>query len=405
MPPDVSRPPVAPLADRLAEARALAPIVEAEAPASERATTLSPKTVAAFRDSGLLAAFLPRELDGDERPPLELARLVEELARQDGSAGWCFGMNGLITGICAAYLPDEGLARVYGAGDRADAPRRLMAGGFPPQGRADRDGDGWRVTGHFRFGSGIRHADYVACTVVEFADDAPLLDGPIPRMRTFVVPREDVRIDPEWDVAGLCGTGSCDYFLDDARLPDAMSFVSSHPTPRRGARLFGLPMLSIAAAPHIGFALGVGRRILEEVEALADRQRLGSAARLADRPAFRQGYARARTALDAARALADEALAGLAAVADRAGAGDPSRGATLEERAAVTAATVHAYETAVATADMAFRAGGGAALHRAGRLGRCHRDLIAGRQHVVASEEAWERLGQAWLGMGDPGMI
>jgi alkylation response protein AidB-like acyl-CoA dehydrogenase len=391
----------------------------------ERARSLAPLVVAALLEAGLLAAFLPRALGGEEWSLPQLVALVAELARQDGATGWCFGMNGVITSVCAAHLPDEGIEQVYGVRD----PRRvLMAGGFPPLGRATREGKGYRVSGHFRFGSGILHADHVVCTALELEGDAPILDGGIPLMRTFVVPRAEVRVDANWDVAGLQGTGSCDYHLDDLWLPDALTFVSSHPDPHRGESLYGLPLLSVANAAHSGFALGVGRRALEEIASEASaRHRLASRAPLAERPAFQLGYARARARLDAAEALVErsaEALhskvaegrgAELSARGRRAngacaesvsGAGATSgSGVSLQRRAAFSAATVLAYEAALDAARVAFRAAGGAALHRDGRLQRCLRDIEAGAQHIVPSEESWERIGQVWLGLGDPGMV
>lgn len=387
----------------LERAAALSGVTESEAEASERAATLTPKTVEALRDSGLLRAFLPRELGGLELEPVEIVELVEELARQDGSAGWCFGMNGFIGGLCVAALPEAGIDRIFGH----DPPSVLMAGGFPPQGRADRadwngagDGGDWRVSGHFRFGSGLRHADYAVCTVVEFDGDAPRMDGAIPQMRTFVVPREEVRLADNWDVSGLQGTGSVDYFLDDQRLPDAMSFVSSSLTPLRGKALFGIPMVSLAGAPHVGFALGVGRRALQEVAELAGaRQRLASPSKLAARGAFQQGYARSRTQLDAARALVLETFAAVGDAHRATGAVGP------DARGAAYAATVHAYEAALEASRFAFRAAGSSALFRSTRLQRCLRDIEAGAQHVLASEESWERVGHYWLGVDGPVMF
>jgi alkylation response protein AidB-like acyl-CoA dehydrogenase len=380
----------------LDRAAALAPILEAEAEPSEQAATLTPKSVAALRESGLLASFLPRELGGFELEPVAALTLVEEIARQDGSAGWCFGMNGFITGICSAALPDAGIDRIYG-----HAPGTvLMAGGFPPQGRADREGDGWRVSGHFRFGSGIRHTDYVVCTVVEFDGEAPRMDGARPRMRTFVVPRDEVRITDNWSVSGLEGTGSCDYHLDAQWLPDDMSFVSSTITPLRGATLYGIPLATIAGAPHVGFALGVGKRAIEEIGTHAGwRQRLASPSPLAQRGAFQQGFGRARTQLLGARAFVVESFNNVAA-AHRAGSEN-----AVEARANAYAATVHTYESAMAAAQFAFRAAGAGALFRTNRLQRCLRDIEAGSQHILASEEGWERVARYWLGLEEPVMF
>ena len=395
--PDLTRPVTrhssAHLESLIARAAALAPLIEAEAQAGEEAATLTPKCVDALRDSGLLASFLPKELGGDELDPIGAIALVEEISRQDGSTGWCFGMNGFVTGICSAALPQAGIDRVYSH----NPSNVLMAGGFPPQGRADREGDAWRVSGHFRFGSGIRHADFIVCTTIEFDGEVPRMDGKLPQMRTFVVPRDEVRVVDNWDVAGLQGTGSCDYHLDDQLLPDELSFVSSTITPQRGAGLYGIPLVTLAGAPHVGFALGVGKRAIEEVGMHAGwRQRLASPKPLAQRGAFQQGFARARTELLAARALVSECF-GAVSLAHRSPAG-----LTASERANAYAATVHAYESALEATRFAFRAAGAGAVFRANRLQRCLRDIETGAQHILASEEGWERIGRYWLGLEEP---
>jgi alkylation response protein AidB-like acyl-CoA dehydrogenase len=381
----------------LARARGVSKRIEAEAERSERARTLTPACVEALVEADLIRAFLPAELGGAELTAPELVQIVEEVARQDGSAGWCLGMNGLIGGICAAMLPDPGAERVFG---ERPPGRTFIAGGFPPQGRATREGDGWRVSGHFRFGSGCRHSHWMVCTCLEIDKEAPRMDGTLPAMRSFLVPREQVRIEDNWDVAGLEGTASCDYHLDAHLIEDALSFSTSSFAPLRGKSLYSLPLLSIAHAPHAGFALGVGKRALEEIATHATwRQRLGSASPLAERGTFQRGYARARTQLRGARGLVLEALAGLHALCN---AGD---GIPITARADSAAATTHAYECAASAASFASRSAGGAALFRSGRLQRCFRDIHAGSLHIVVSDESWERAGQAWLGVGEPQML
>lgn len=382
----------------LSRLRALAPLVEGEAAASERARTLTPKLVEAIVESDLMLAALPHEVAGAELSAPELMALVEELARQDGSTGWCFGMNGIVTGIAAAMLPEEGRAQIFDA--RAPG-RTLLAGGFPPQGRAERTGDAWTVRGHFRFGSGCRHAHAMVCTCVEIVDGAVRTQDGVLAMRSFVLLPDQIRIEDNWQAAGLEGTASCDYHADEVRVPDELSFASGTTfAPHRGRGLYRLPLLSLAGAPHAGFALGVGRRALEEIAEHASwRQRLGSRSLLAERPAFQQGFGRANARLRAARALVLETLQALHEPVRR------GEAVPLRARADAAAATTNAYEAAVEAASFAFRAGGGAVLFRSGRLQRCFRDIQAGAQHIVVSDESYERAAQVWLGVGEPQML
>jgi alkylation response protein AidB-like acyl-CoA dehydrogenase len=220
-------------------------------------------------------------------------------------------------------------------------------------------------------------------------------------MRSFVLSLDQIRLDDNWNVAGLEGTASCDYHADSVLVPDELSFSSGTTfAPLRGRSLYSLPLLSLAGAPHAGFALGVGRRALEEIAEHAGwRQRLGSRAALADRPAFQQAFGRANAHLRAARALVLETLQALHEPIRR---GDP---VPLNARADAAAATTNAYESAVEAATFAFRAAGGAALFRSGRLQRCFRDIQAGAQHIVVSDESYERAAQVWLGVGEPQML
>jgi alkylation response protein AidB-like acyl-CoA dehydrogenase len=384
-------------AELFERARSLAKAIEGQAQSAESAGRLQPECVEALRTSELLRAFLPSELGGEELSAVGLVSLVEEIARQDGSAGWCFGMNGIVGGIAAAALPPAGVETVFGA---RPTGRTLLAGGFPPQGQARREGEGWRVSGHFRFGSGIWHADFVVCTALELEHDRPVIDGSIPAMRSFVVPRAEVRVVDNWDVAGLQATGSCDYHLDDHTVDDAMSFRSSTLEALRGRSLYTMPLLSLAGACHAGFALGVGRRALEEIAGHAGwRQRMGSATALAERSSFQQAFGRARTRLASARALVMNAYADLARASRSEG------GETLRDRAEASAAVTNCYEASIESASFAFRAAGGAALFRDGRLQRCLRDIQAGSQHIVVSDESWERAAQVWLGVGEPQML
>ena len=356
------------------------------------------KFIGCILEADLLRAALPREVGGAELPAPALVELVEEIARQDGSTGWCFGMNSLVGGIAAATLPESGRRRIFDA--RAPGAT-LIAGGFPPHGRAERRGDDWIVSGHFRFGSGCRHAHYMVCTCIEMSDGQPRMTAGMPAIRSFVIPTQEIRIEDNWHVAGLEATASCDYHADALLVPGDASFASGMTfAPERGLALYQLPLLSLAGAPHAGFALGVGKRALEEIAAHATwRQRLGSHARLADRSSFQQGFGRASARLRAARSFALETLSALHDHVDR------GHEIPLSARADAAAATTQAYEAAAEAATFAFRAGGGAALFRAGRLQRCFRDIQAGSQHIVVSDESFERAAQVWLGIGTPAML
>ena len=83
-----------------------------------------------------------------------------------------------------------------------------------------------------------------------------------------VLPREQVVIHDNWQVAGLRGSGSCDYSIEDVFVPDEMSFpltdmILGNAVTGGAAVRLGLPALVVPF--HIGIALGIARRALDEI--------------------------------------------------------------------------------------------------------------------------------------------
>src|SRR5437764_6775808 len=70
-------------------ARDLAPLVAAEADTIERGRRLTEPVVEELHRARLFRMFYPRSVGGDEVEPAVYIEAVGELARADGSAGWC----------------------------------------------------------------------------------------------------------------------------------------------------------------------------------------------------------------------------------------------------------------------------------------------------------------------------
>src|SRR5437879_7050303 len=93
-------------ADLLARVQELAPVLRAHADEGERARHLMDPVVEALHDAELYRLLVPRALGGLQVEPLTLYRVVEAVARLDGSTGWCLFINGCAP-IAAAFLRDE----------------------------------------------------------------------------------------------------------------------------------------------------------------------------------------------------------------------------------------------------------------------------------------------------------
>jgi alkylation response protein AidB-like acyl-CoA dehydrogenase len=118
--------------DLLNAIHALEPIIRKHADEAELNHRLSQPVVHAMASAGLFRAWVPRTLGGSEVSPLTLYRLVEEIARLDGSTGWCLfvGTSSSITGV---FLADLAAEEIFGRdpSDRdrwIDCERRLGRG-------------------------------------------------------------------------------------------------------------------------------------------------------------------------------------------------------------------------------------------------------------------------------------
>jgi alkylation response protein AidB-like acyl-CoA dehydrogenase len=283
-----------------------------------------------------------------------------------------------------AFLADGAVAEMFPGGR---AP--LAAGCYMPTGLAIPQAGGYRVTGRWAFASGIRHAAWVSGTARVVQDG-----GPTGERRVFVVRTSDVQVHDTWQVAGLRGTGSCDFSVADHFVRDAFTWDVERAAPTRGGALYRLGLPGFVANEHAAFALGVARRSLDEVTALAATKTRGlTPSRLAARPTFQRFLGEADLRLRAARALAVDL--------NEAAWDTVSRGALLSPRqhAELRSAAVLATEAALDVATRAFRYAGGSALYAASPLQQGLRDLHAGAQHFMVSDSAWEGLGQCLLGL------
>ena len=369
------------LLDAVERARAS---VTAGADQAERERTLPAASVAALRDTGLLGLKLPAVLGGAEADPVTQIDVIEALTAIDPSAGWCLMVGATTVALPGVFLGDDAMRAMFTGGT---AP--LAAGCYMPTGHAVAERGGFRVTGRWAFASGIRHALWVSGSAWVVRDGAQTTER-----RVFVVRTADVDVHDTWHVAGLRGTGSCDFSLKDHFVPEPFTWDIERAQPRRGGALYRLGLPAFVTNEHAAFALGVARRALDAVTALAAGKARGlKPAPLAGRATFQRFIGEASLRLRAARALAVELNEAAFATVTR------GESITARQHAELRSAAVQATGVALDVVTAAFRFAGGSALYDASVLQRCLRDLNAGAQHFMVSDSAYEGLGQLLLGL------
>jgi alkylation response protein AidB-like acyl-CoA dehydrogenase len=372
----------------------IAPILKASGPKSEDLGTLAPEAVAALREAGMFRLKLPLDVGGAEADALTEMLVLEELAYADLTSAWCTMVGATGVASLGAFLQQPALDRIFKGGR---IPTASIS--FFPAGRARPDGDGYRVSGRWRFNSGIRHAEWaVGGTILEGTEAD---NGGRPLVVFSVIPTSDVTLHDNWGgVTGLRGTGSVDFSIDNYYLPKDQTFVWDllHPKPVRGGPSYLFPPFSYVAKEHGAVAIGAARRALDEIVAVATTtQGTYRPSKLPDRQVFQRFVAESDIKVRSARALMHERYGRLY---DKVAAGHPVEG---EDIADVRAICLYATDVAMGVANGAFHFAGNTGLHHPHVIGRLLRDLNTAGIHQVMSDTAYENHGKYRMGVpSDP---
>ncbi len=135
----------------------IAEALAAEVDAAEAGGRLPDSTVELLRSARMFWLKVPAELGGFEAEPALQVEAFERLALANPSAAWCTFIHADTAGMATSKLGDEGLAIYLGDGD---VPATAGGGGLRP-GKLEQVDGGYRLTGRFRYGSGITAARWV----------------------------------------------------------------------------------------------------------------------------------------------------------------------------------------------------------------------------------------------------
>ncbi len=369
--------------DAVDRARSLQGLLDEQAAECERLGMLTKDIDDAFHESGLYGMWVPKSLGGLELDPISSLEVVEAATYGQASAGWVLMAAALSVGTGAAYLSDEAVQEIF-----TDVERwPIIAGQGTRPGTAKQVEGGLEISGDWSFASGIKHAQYIhTAVVVEETGE----------FRITVVPVEKADLDREsWNVLGLRATGSIDYTMRDVFVPDAFSHFGLATESPRGGAFYNLGIIQIALLGHSGWALGLGRRILDEVAKMA-QAKTGRPGQLVDSDAFHIGFAETEGKFRAARALVVESWRDAWATL-QAGEQLSTRQGT-RRRVALS----HATWTLWDISHFAHRNGGTSAV-RAGTMERLLRDVHTGTQHITSAPGAIKAAGKELAGLAPGG--
>jgi indole-3-acetate monooxygenase len=375
----------------LETARSFRGLIEREALDAEQRGFVSDEVMQQLADAGLFSLLVPREFGGAEADPTEIMDVIDELAHADGATSWTFAAPMVGCGQAAGWAADPAANDIFGAGRGY-----LCAGHSAPLGRAVRADGGWRVSGKFRFGSGIRHATWVLGGFVETADGQPVLDAQgAPRVMSIVTPKANTRLLGNWDVMGLVATASYDFEVLEQFVSDDFVLAGRDQPPLRGGNIYWLGRAGLTGMAHGAWPLGVARRALDEVRDLSHRKQRFGRTLLVTQRTFQRDFALMEAKLRSAKAYLYETYERMY------GAGRPDQRPPLDLRADARLAVSNAVAVAQEVVSFAYLAAGSDSLRNDSILQRCFRDLHAATQHFFTDEQTFVNSGRIFL--AEPG--
>ncbi len=377
-------------------AAALQPTLRRYREEIEREQRLPPALVEQLHAAGFYRMVIPRSLGGLQVDPLTYLRVVELLAEGAGSVGWNV-CNNSIGQLVTLGLPDEGVHEIYPPGHATVIAGTAVQGG----GQAVPVEGGYRVSGHWTFGSGCQEAVWMlgSFQILDDGESRRRPDGGSLYWRG-VFRREDATIVPgSWDVAGLRGTGSFDWTVRDVFLPERRTCPHvGVPLDNQWSRwpgiTYALPSQAWVGPHHSSVITGIARAGIDALVALAvEKTPRGRSGMLCENPQVQDAVGRADAILNAGRVYRSAMIAELW---NTIAAGKET---TLEQRARCRLASTYAADSAREAMDLVYRHGGSTSFKRESRLAECWRDLHVVGQTVTIAPEWYPIGGRAYLGM------
>lgn len=334
---------------------------------------------------GIFRLWLPVDLGGHELSAFDFMDVVEDASALDGAIGWLVG-NGGGMGRVGAFLSEDCAREIF------DDPLAFVVSGTSGIGRAVPVEGGYRVSGRWPFGSGSPHATWFTpfCEIEEDGQKTGRIINP-------VVPRTDVILHDNWQVSGLCGTGSGDFELKGVFVPDR--FVHpQQPEPTRPGTLYRLPTGSIYPWTVATVPIGLARGALREFLAIAgQRKRRNDTLPLSERELVQSEVGRIEARLSASRAYMRQAMTDLLAAVD---AGADLVPARVRLRMACTFAS----EGSLWAIGLLTEIAGAISIFRSCPLERYERDARAAAKHIAMSPTAYVTGGKLVLGQDLSGL-
>ncbi|MEU7766220.1 3-hydroxy-9,10-secoandrosta-1,3,5(10)-triene-9,17-dione monooxygenase oxygenase subunit [Nocardia sp. NPDC049190] len=357
---------------------ALLPMLRERAQEAEDLRRIPDETMKALQETGFFRLLQPKQWGGHAADPVVFYDIVRKIASACGSTGWVSGIVGVHNWHLALFA-QQAQEDVWGE----DTEVRISSS-YAPMGAGTVVDGGYLVNGAWAWSSGCDHATWAVLGGPVIKDGRPVDFG------SFLIPRDDYRIDDVWNVVGLRGTGSNTIAVDNVFVPShrflsfrAMSELTSPGLEQNTDPVYKMPWGTIhpttISTPIVGMAYGAYEA---HVAHQGKRVRAAYAGEKAkDDPFAKVRIAEAASDIDAAwRQLSGN-------VADEYALLVAGEEIPFDLRVRARRDQVRATGRSIAAIDKLFESSGATALANDTPLQRFWRDAHAGRVHAANDPE------------------
>lgn len=367
----------------IARARAMLPALAERAAQAERDLTVPEQTIAEFRDAGLFRVLQPKRYGGYEMDPEVFFQIQLTIAEACMSSAWVYGVVAVHNWQLALF-DDRAQRDVWGEDDGM-----LTSSTYMPVGKVVPVEGGFEFSGRWGFSSGSEHCGWVLLGGLV----PPKEEGGPPEYRTFLLPRSDYRIERNWDVLGLRGTGSHDIVVDGCFVPEYRTHKSSDgfqcDSPGNAvntAPLFRLPFAQIFVRAVSTASLGALQGAINQFRAYSQKLvSLNTGQKTTEDVGAQMACAEAQAAADEMRTVLFRNFSNMMALARE---GKPL---PLETRVEYRYQSAAVPERCAAQVNRLLRYCGGRGIYLTNPLTRIFLDTHAARAHVANNLDPYGR--------------
>lgn len=377
--------------EMIQRARQMIPALKERAAQADADQKIPDETIADMQEAGFFRVMQPKKFGGFELDPRALFEIQMTLAEGCMSTAWIYGVMGVHPWQLARYEV-QAQEDVWG-----EDVTTLIGSTYMPVAKVTPVEGGYNISGRWGFSSGSEHCKWSLLGGIIPPDE----NGEGAEHGTFLVPRSDYRIERNWDVLGLRGTGSHDIVIDNAFVPahrlQRTNNTSMEATPGRlvnTSPIYGIPFAQVFSRAVSSSCLGALQGAITEFRENAARHIGKHGAKTAEDPLAQEVVADAELTLDMLKLVLDRNFENLMELAERGEFPD------VETRLQYRYQSAYVTNVCAEKVNQLLRCMAASGLYNTNHVARVFRDVHQARGHISNNVAAYGRAhGVVLLGL------